>query len=74
VLSLQYAKVHILKEIADNNQQQAGNCGASEVWSSTATADIDGDGKMDYIADSEYQALFGKYYGWPIPVITMSLN
>jgi len=62
------------KVVADNNPQQARKCGTSEVWRSTATADIDGDGKMDYIPDSEYQALFGKYYGWFIPVITMNLN
>ena len=60
--------------VADNNAQQAGDCGTSEIKTSIVTADADGDGRMDYIPDAEYQALFGKYYGWLVPVITILSN
>ncbi len=49
------------------------DCGPARHWESNITADGDGDGKMDFIPDHEYSKLFGKYYGWMIPVITMNL-
>ncbi|MDH5301957.1 MAG: hypothetical protein OEW58_11405 [Gammaproteobacteria bacterium] len=61
------------KVISDNSAYKYGNCGSSEKYTSTVWADYDGDGKMDFIPNAEYQKYFAKYYGWLVPVIT-SLN
>jgi hypothetical protein len=41
-------------------------CGAATGGSNTttATADGNGDGRMDYLADADYAKYFGKYMGW----------
>jgi hypothetical protein len=57
--------------VANLKPYKAGSCGSSTKYSSTISADADGDGKMDFIPTSAYQKYFGKYYGWMIPVLSM---
>ncbi len=60
------------KIVAKNGRFKWGHCGHDNTWETRIIVDGDGDGKMDYIPETEYQKLFGKYYGWLIPVITLS--
>lgn len=58
------------KVVADNGPYKFGDCGTSERYETAATADSNGDGKMDFIPDSEYQ----KRNAWLVPVIALLLQ
>lgn len=57
--------------VANLEPYKANSCGSNDMFSSTISADADGDGKMDYIPTNEYDKYFGKYYGWLIPTIAL---
>ncbi len=57
--------------VADNTPYLSDTCNTRVTKQSTSSVDSDGDGKADFIPQSEYDALFGKYYGWLVPVITL---
>lgn len=57
------------KVAADN--PQLGQCAGSEHYESTAFVDSDGDGRADFIPSDEYAKLFGKYYGWLVPTLSI---
>lgn len=48
-----------------------GSCTTDHSYTSIAHQDINGDGKADYIPETEYAKYFGKYYGWLIPTILL---
>ncbi len=55
--------------VADDSSTKYGNCGNNHHYETVATADADGDGRMDYIPAEGYAKYFGKYYGWLVPIL-----
>lgn len=49
-------------------------CGDRRPYDSTATADANGDGRMDFLPTTAYSKYFGKYYGWLLGVIDSILQ
>jgi hypothetical protein len=60
------------KVVADLKPYKIKDCGSNDQFSSTISADADGDGKMDFIPSRAYDKYFGKYYGWLVPVIAFN--
>lgn len=48
-----------------------GTCTTKHNYISIAHQDTNGDGKADYIPETEYAKYFGKYYGWLVPTILL---
>jgi len=49
-------------------------CGDRHSYQSIATADGDGDGRMDYMPASAYSRHFRKYYGWLPPLLDLAVS
>lgn len=65
--------------VYDSNGDGIGDsvaCGAATGRrnTTTVTADVNGDGRMDYLTDADYSKYFGKYSGWLPGVIDLILE
>jgi hypothetical protein len=59
------------KVVADDSAYKFGKCGSINRYESISIGDINGDGKLDFIPNSEYAKYFGRHYGWLIPIISL---
>jgi len=48
-------------------------CGSQSKLTTVVNQDVDSDGRVDYLPNSAYDEIFGKYYGWLVPT-AMLLN